>query len=457
MSRRGVVIAANRLPVAWDDTEGEWTTSPGGLVTALRPILHKRPGKWVGWDGTADRSGPPFDFDGIHQVPVALSEEDLEDYYEGFCNGTVWPLYHDAIRPVEIHRTWWRAYEKVNQRFAEAVTAATGPNDLVWVHDYQLQLVPALVREKLHDSRIGFFLHIPFPPPEIFARLPWRTELVGGLLGADVIGFHTRLAMLNFAESARQFGGARGSAEALMSGGRRVRLETAPISIDAGEFENLAHSPETHQLISRFKDDLGRPRAIVLGVDRLDYTKGIDLRLRAFETLLDRRPDLLGEVTLVQVAVPSREGVGEYQIIKERVEQLVGQVNGRFGQPGWTPVHYLYRGLERSELVAYYRAAAVMLITPLRDGMNLVAKEYIASRVDRTGVLVLSEFAGAAEQLDQALIVNPYDIDGLATAIERAIEMPADEQQRRMTALRRTVRRWDVHAWAERFIAALEG
>jgi trehalose 6-phosphate synthase len=455
-SSRRIVVAANRLPVRWDDDESRWVTSPGGLVTALAPVLRERKGLWVGWSGMADRVDEPFEVDGIRQVPITLSTRDVEDYYEGFCNGTIWPLYHDAIRPVEMHRHWWRPYQEINRRFADGVVSAAEPGDAIWIQDYQLQLVPSMVREQLgHDVRIGFFLHIPFPPLEIFGRLPWREEVVRGLLGADVVGFQTRQSVLNFARSARAFGGATGPAEALHVDGRIVRAESVPIAIDTADFRSLAVDHSTVDASHRLREELGNPEHILLGVDRLDYTKGIDIRLRAFETLLEQRPDLLGKVVLVQVAVPSREGVGEYQVIRERVEQLVGRINGAFGLPDWTPVHYRYRGLPREELIAYYRAADVMLITPLRDGMNLVAKEYVASRVDGTGVLVLSEFAGSAEQLDRALIVNPYDIDALADTLGTAIDLPLDEQRRRMGALRRHVDRWDVHTWATHCLEAL--
>ncbi|MGF1667631.1 MAG: trehalose-6-phosphate synthase [Acidimicrobiia bacterium] len=451
----GLVVVANRLPVAWDEGEDQWTPSPGGLVSALSPILQSKRGTWVGWPGTPDRLDEPFEVDGIRQVPVSLSAEEVAGYYEGFCNGTIWPLYHDAIRPVEMHRHWWRPYVDVNRRFTETVLANTSDDEPVWVHDYQLQLVPRMLRERTPNRRIGFFLHIPFPPVEIFGRLPWRSEVIAGLLGADVVGFQTRQDALNFARAAREYGRASGPAEALAYQGRTVTVESVPISIDTADFRQAASSHDAGAAAHRLRQDLGTPRRIILGVDRLDYTKGIDLRLRAFQTLLERRPDLVGDVVFVQVAVPSRESVGEYQIIRERIEQMVGHINGEHARPDWVPVHYLHRSLPREELVAYYRAADVMLITPLRDGMNLVAKEYIACRVDGTGVLVLSEFAGAAEQLDRAMLVNPYDVDGLALSLERAVELPAEEQRERMRSLRRTVTRWDVYTWAEQCLEAI--
>ncbi|HSJ27238.1 MAG TPA: trehalose-6-phosphate synthase [Acidimicrobiia bacterium] len=450
-----LVIVANRLPVQYDDETGKWATSPGGLVSALAPVLRQRKGTWIGWPGTHGQELAPFRVDDIDQIPVALSAEEVADYYEGFCNGTIWPLYHDAIRPVEMHRHWWRPFQEVNRRFAETVAGTAVEGASVWVQDYQLQLVPEMLHLARPDLRIGFFLHIPFPPVEIFGRLPWRRELVRGLLGADVVGFHTRQSMTNFARAARRYGSATGPAEALTFAEHTTRAEVLPISIDFYEFEAVASTDDTREAASELRSELGDPDFVLLGVDRLDYTKGIDLRLRAFESLLESRPDLHGRIVLVQVAVPSREAVGEYRTIRRSVEQNVGRINGAFGRSDWTPVRYYYRGLDRPDLIAHYVAADVLLVTPLRDGMNLVAKEYVACRIDDTGVLVLSEFAGAAEQLEQAVIVNPYDLDGLARALGEAVDMGSDEQRHRMRALRTHVRRWDVHAWAGRGLAAI--
>lgn len=450
-----LIVVANRLPVSFDEDSGVWRTSPGGLVSALAPVLREREGTWIGWPGVPDQTMEPFTVDGIDQVPVALSAEEVTDYYEGFCNGTVWPLYHDAIRPVEIHRHWWRPYQEVNRRFAERVVETASEGASVWVQDYQLQLVPEMLHLARPDLRVGFFLHIPFPPVEIFGRLPWRREVVRGLLGADSVGFHTRQSMTNFARAARTYGDASGPAEALSFAEHTTRAEVLPISIDFDDFETVATAPSTQAAVDELRAELGNPDRVLLGVDRLDYTKGIDLRLRAFESLLESRPDLHGRVVMVQVAVPSREAVGEYQVIRRRVEEAVGRINGAFGRSDWTPVRYYYRGLDRADLIAHYAAADVLLVTPLRDGMNLVAKEYVACRIHDTGVLVLSEFAGAAESLDRALLVNPYDVDGLAQAVGRAVDMPVDEQRSRMRALRKHVSRWDVHAWAAHGLASI--
>jgi trehalose 6-phosphate synthase len=450
-----LVVAANRLPVRWDPDERVWTTSPGGLVSALTPILREGGGVWVGWNGTTEEKTDRFEADGIENQAVPLDETDVEDHYHGFCNATIWPLYHDAIRPPEFHRHWWRRHEEVNQRFADAVVDASESGDLVWVHDYQLQLVPKMVRKRQPDRRIGFFLHIPFPPPEIFERLPWRRQILEGLLGADYLGFQTRRAALNFAASAREFADARGPAGALRFDGREIRAEPVPIAIDTAHYAGAAAEPLVQQLGAEFRRDLGNPETIILGVDRLDYTKGIDLRLRVLETFFDAHPELEGKVSLVQISVPSREDVEEYQEIRRQVEELVGRVNGRFGQAGWMPVHYVYRSVPFEELIGAYSTADVMLVTPLRDGMNLVAKEYVATRLDNSGVLILSEFAGAAEQLEEALLVNPYDLDALAATIHRAVVMDEDEKSRRMRRLRRKVTRWDVHRWAHHCLDAL--
>lgn len=450
-----LVVAANRLPVRWSEKQERWTSSPGGLVSALAPILRERGGVWIGWTGATGGEVERFEADGIHNLSVPLDASELDDHYYGFCNGTIWPLYHDAIRPPEFHRHWWRSHLEVNQRFADAVVDVATEDDLIWIHDYQLQLVPAMVRAVMPRVRIGFFLHIPFPPPEIFERLPWRRPLLEGLLGADYLGFQTRRAALNFAAAAREFAGARGPAGSLRYEDREIRAEPVAISIDTEHYASAAADPRIRELGRELRRDLGDPETILLGVDRLDYTKGIDLRLRVLEQLFDTHPELIGKVSLVQVSVPSREDVDEYQEIRRQVEELVGRINGRFASAPWSPVHYVYRSVPFDELIGAYSDADVMLVTPLRDGMNLVAKEYIATRLDNTGVLVLSEFAGAAEQLRDALIVNPYDLDSLTATIAQAVTMDLEEQQERMRRLRRNVTRWDVHSWARHNLEAI--
>ena len=453
MQRRRLVVVANRLPVRRVD--GRWETSPGGLVSALTPVLREGSGSWVGWTGMADDAPPPFEHDGISQRPVALSAAEVDNYYLGFCNGTIWPLYHDAIRTPDFHRHWWRPYRTVNRRFAESAAAALRPGDAAWVHDYQLQLVPAMLRELRPATSIGFFLHIPFPPVEVFARLPWRRQIIEGLLGADVVAFQTELARNNFARAAHRFAGSTGGFRAVDYQGRRVVLDRAPISVDVGKYAGLAADPAVRDAAGVLRQELGDPRTVVLGVDRLDYTKGIDVRLRAFETLLEKNPEVAGDVVFIQISVPSREGIGDYTEMRDRVEGLVGRINGAYGSPGRVPVHYQYRSVGVEELVAYYLVADVLAVTSLRDGMNLVAKEWVACRLDDTGTLLLSEFAGAAGEFRQALLVNPYDVDGMADALYRSVTMPIDEQRRGMRAMRRYVERHDVYAWARHCLEAL--
>jgi trehalose 6-phosphate synthase len=454
-SERRVAVVANRLPVAYDEDTGDWNTSPGGLVSALTPILQRTKGSWVGWSGIPDREFEPFEHSDINQVPVTLSHEEYEEFYVGFCNGTLWPLYHDSVRAPEFHRHWWRPYHAVNERFAEVAAKGLGPHDVAWVQDYQLQLVPQMLRDNTEVHRIGFYLHIPFPPVELFAKLPWRGPVLEGLLGADVLAFQSRSSRTNFAVAARRLAGAAGSSRKLLWQGREIVLQVAPIGIDTSVFEKAAASDRTTIAAAEIRSHLGDPAVVILGVDRLDYTKGIDLRMRALQTLLEQRPDLIGNIAFVQIAVPSREDVEEYQRIRADIEGLVGHINGDLAEVGRPPIHYLYRSVPFDELIAYYRAADVMFVTPLRDGMNLVSKEYVATRYDDTGALILSEFAGAAEQLTQAFLVNPFDLNALASTLNEAIETASVKGNAQMKALRRSVKRHDVFWWAERCLSAL--
>lgn len=452
-----LVVVSNRLPVtrAERGRADEWDLSPGGLVSALTPVLQKRPSTWIGWPGPSARAPRRLESHGIQLRAVPLSSAQVEGYYEGFSNRTIWPLYHDAVRPAEYHRPWWADYVEVNRRFADVAAAEAARGALVWVHDYHLQLVPGLLRERRPDLRIGFFLHIPFPPQELFAQIPWRRQILEGLLGADVVGFQTVVGARNFAVLCRRYTAAEGARDELRLGGHRCRIGAFPISIDTERFARVASDPETVRRAQEFRERLGNPQRVLLGVDRLDYTKGIDLRLLVFEELLRERRADPRSCVLVQVAVPSREAVPEYQALRNEVERLVGSINGAFGEVGRTPVHYLHRSFSMPELVALYRAADVMLVTPVRDGMNLVAKEYAAARVDERGALVLSELTGAAHELRGALQVNPYDVEGLKDTVVRALALSEEEQGRRMAALRRVVERHTVHAWARSFLAGL--
>ncbi len=459
MSRTGsaLIVVANRLPVVKVRKKGvtRWQPSPGGLVSALTPIVQNTKGAWVGWSGQSGPAPRPFDTDGIKNIPVSISRSCLGAFYDGFCNGTLWPLYHGSVREPEYHRRWWRSYVAVNKRFA-AVTADTAPfGAAIWVHDYHLQLVPAMLRERRPDLRLGFFLHIPLPPSELFGRLPWRRHILEGMLGADVIGFQTQEGAQNFTRLARQYAGARPEDGRIRAHDRLVDVLAFPISTDFKRYETAAKQEAVRVQSDRIREQLGRGRQITLGVDRLDYTKGIDIRLRAFRELLARDERAARECVLVQVASPSRERVGEYKQLRKRVEELVGQINGDFGEVGLAPVHYLHREVPFEDLIPLYRAADVMLVTPLADGMNLVAKEYVATRYDNTGVLILSEFTGAARELRTALQVNPHDVDGLAEMMHLALSLPEHEAERRMRRMREVVSGHTVYDWADSFTSVL--
>jgi alpha,alpha-trehalose-phosphate synthase [UDP-forming] len=468
-----LVVVANRLPVdrhAAADGSATWTTSPGGLVAALEPVMKRHHGAWVGWTGAAGENLEPFDADGMRLVAVPLSQQEIEAYYEGMSNGTLWPLYHDVIATPRFHRTWWDAYLRVNRRFAEMAAAQSRRGATGGVQDYQLQLVPAMLRELRADLRIGFFNHIPFPPYEIFAQLPWRRQVIEGLLGADLLGFQRPADANNLMRAVRRNGmttrrgaiqvdsdlppvapgrGRRGP------GQREVQVGAFPISIDTERFDALARGESVQRRARQIRRDLGDPRVVLLGVDRLDYTKGILHRLKALGELFDdgllRAPD----ATFVQVATPSRERVEQYRHMRDQVEGTVGRINGMHGRLGHPAVHYLHHSYPRDELAALYLAADVMLVTSLRDGMNLVAKEYVACRFDERGALVLSEFTGAAIEFPQAFLVNPHDTDGLKEAVMRAVDVSPKEAGRRMRTMRRRVFEYDVARWAQTFLSAL--
>jgi trehalose 6-phosphate synthase len=458
------VVVSNRLPVdRVIDADGtaSWTRSPGGLVTALEPVMREADGAWVGWGGQPDLLVDPFEHEGIHIVPVALSEYEIENFYEGFSNDTLWPLYHDVISSPGYHRDWWESYVLVNQRFADVAAAASAENAVVWVQDYQLQLVPRMLREARPDLTIGFFNHIPFPPYGIYSQLPWRTQIIEGLLGADVIGFQRVADATNFTRAVRRLTPfpTKGTAIEVSSPGQRARRVIArpfPISIDAGSYEALAREPRIQERAREIREGLGNPRTVMLGVDRLDYTKGIGHRLKAFgELLAEGRLDV-EDVTLVQVANPSRERVGAYMQLRDEIELTVGRINGDFGTISHQAISYHHHGYPRDEMVALYLAADILLVTALRDGMNLVAKEYVACRFDEDGVLILSEFTGASDELKRALLVNPHDIEGVKETILAAIAMPPRERSARMRNMRKRVLENDVARWSSNFLQTLE-
>ena len=461
-----LVVAANRLPVERvvdASGGGTWQRSPGGLVTALESVMRGRDAAWVGWAGEPGPASERFRDEGMYLRPVGLSPLEIQEYYEGFSNETLWPIFHDVIVPATFHRNWWNTYRTVNHRFAMAIAEVAAPGATVWVHDYQLQLVPAMVRALRADVRIGWFNHIPFPPVELFSQLPWRRALLEGLLGADFLGFQRTADAENFLRACRRLLGMATKADTVTftppgddpSARRTVRASAIPISVDFRALDELARTPVVIARAAQIRASLGDPKILLLGIDRLDYTKGIRHRLKAYEELLGDKAIAPPDVTLMQVATPSRERVDAYRHLREEVERTVGSINGEYSDIGSPAVFYLYQTYPRDEMAAMFLAADVMLVTPLRDGMNLIAKEYVACRHDLGGALVLSEFAGAWHELHQAFICNPHDVEGLKQTIMRAITAPQDERRRRMKALRKRVSDHDVQRWATRYLDAL--
>ena len=454
-----LVIVANRLPVdrvVQPDGTVDWRRSPGGLVTAIEPVMRANDGAWIGWSGGTDTDLEPFVEDGLSLVPVPLTQSEIEEFYEGFSNGTLWPLYHDVVAKPEFHREWWDSYVTVNRRFAEKAAEVAAENAMVWVHDYQMQLVPSMLRELRPDLRIGFFLHIPFPPAELFQQLPWRRQLLEGLLGADLVGFQRPGAAQNFVRLVRQRVGHKTHRDMVyLPDGRSVQAGAFPISIDVQGLETLARSESVQARTKEIREQLGNPKRILLGVDRLDYTKGIYARLRAFSELLAEGKLDVEDAVFVQVATPSRERVEQYRVLRDDIDRLVGRINGDLGRIGRPAISYLHSSYPREEMAALFRAADIMVVTPLRDGMNLVAKEYVACRYDEDGALVLSEFAGAADELRQAFLINPYDINGIKSAILQAMATEPKELAKRMRAMRKTLSEHDVTDWASKYLRTL--
>lgn len=463
-----LVVVSNRLPIVLTKTpDGNWEieSGSGGLVTALAPVLRNRGGLWIGWPGTAESDGLEKVLcdaagTGYSLVPVSLSRAEESNYYRGFSNEVVWPLFHDLQSHCNFDPDYWESYQSVNRKFARVVSDHTEPDDFVWVHDYHLMLAARELRARGVASRLGFFLHIPFPPLDIFVKLPWRFEILLALLQYDIIGFQTMRDRRNFVQCVRALVGSaemcgRGQVCDLELDHDRLRVGAFPISIDFRAIEAEAASHEVAESAWHVHENLP-DRQIVLGIDRMDYTKGIPYRLEAFRHLLTHRPELRNRVTLVQIVVPSRRGIPEYDALKTTIEGLVGEINGQFTeQSGWVPIHYMYRALDYCELLGYYRAAEIALLTPLKDGMNLVAKEYCAASLEENGVLILSEFAGAAAELQRgAILVNPYDVVRMSDAIHHAMHMPPDERHERMRRLRQSIRRHDIFWWVDSFLGA---
>ena len=465
-SNSRLIIASNRLPVALNRRpDGDWEAQPaaGGLVHALKYVLQERGGKWFGWSGVPEADGVdtalqqasdslPYD---LHPIP--LNDDQVENYYFGFSNEVLWPLFHDMVSRCRFEPEYWESYEEVNALFARQIATETAASDFIWVQDYHLIGVAQQLRDLGLRRPAGFFLHIPFPPVDIFVKMPWRFEILEALLAYDTIGFQTVRDVQNFVSCVRELltgvtVSSLGHIFVATSGGHKTKIGNFPIGIDYGEFDRRANVEAVEAEVALMQKRLP-DRQIILGIDRLDYTKGIPERLHAYRDALRRYPKLIETTSMLQVVVPSREIVTGYRSMKEQVERLVSEINGEFTRPGWVPVHYLFRSLSMTELVAYYRASQISLVTPLKDGMNLISKEYVAANVDLTGTLILSEFAGSAAQFsDSAILVNPHDVVGTADAIIRAFEMSSDERAVRMQAMRETVEETDVFWWSSSFL-----
>ena len=467
---RELVIVSNRLPLSFekDGEELRVKSSSGGLVTALQPLLQEHGGIWVGSAGT-DRDPRIHEelaeLSREHQYryePIFLTAEEQAKFYEGFSNEIVWPLFHDLQSRCNFDPTYWEFYLSVNTRFAEHAAKVAEKTSLIWINDYQLMQVAPVLRKKLPKAKLAFFLHIPFPPPDIFEKLPWRKAVLEGLLAHDVVGLQTARDQRNLIACLRAFMphlevSKYGEFRRVRDGSRETLIGAFPISIDFEDFEQAADADGVRRRVTELHALFGEVTTI-LGIDRLDYTKGIPERIKAYGLFLQKYPEHRRLTCLVQIVVPSRETIPGYQVLKAEIERLVAQVNGEYAEPGWVPINYIHRALPRTELLALYRTSRVALVTPLKDGMNLVAKEYCACRLDNEGILILSEFAGAATELKHGSIqVNPYDQSAVAAALATAVSMEPAEQRRRMLKLRNQVRRANLGAWLEAFLGMVEG
>ena len=451
-----LLIASNREPLQRTD-DGGWEPSVGGLTTALLPVLERHGGVWVAWgeedaEGTPTIEYPPDD-PVLEVSRIGMSDEEVDNFYYGFANRVLWPVCHLFNERMDIRARFWEDYEAINRRFAERIVEVYEPGDRIWIQDYHLMLVPHLLREALPDATIGFFFHIPFPPPEMWRVLPWADRLTRGLLGADLVGFHTASYGANFAAAATALNGAERTDRGVTWHDRHVRIGQHPIGIDTDRFSEMVDDEDVRAEAERLRNEYGT-EFVLIGVDRLDYTKGVPERLQAFEAFLDEHPDLRERVTFVQISAPSRTRIDAYQEITRQVDEISGRINGRYSGNGWIPVRYFYQSHTQRELTSLYLIADAAVITPKRDGMNVVAQEF--SWTTQKGVLILSHLTGAAEILEPPLTVNPYDLGGVADAIERALSMPADERRSVMRPVRDRVREHDVHGWADRFLADLD-
>ncbi|MEW5761044.1 MAG: bifunctional alpha,alpha-trehalose-phosphate synthase (UDP-forming)/trehalose-phosphatase, partial [Candidatus Thermoplasmatota archaeon] len=456
-----VLLVSNRLPITIQRRKGrlQFSESVGGLATALSSVYKKYNYLWVGWPGIVPQSKEKLKsklFSEYNCHPIFLFKKDVEKYYHGFCNETLWPLFHYFPKLTRYDSNQFECYMRINKLFCDKIVEVAKPNDIIWVHDYHLMLLPKLLRKVLPDATIGFFLHIPFPPLEIFRLLPWRKELLLGLLGADLIGFHTYEYSANFLNNIHYFLGIDNELGKVFIENRTVKVDVFPLGIDFERYFNAINKPDVKKEIKKFQEVIGK-RKIILSIDRLDYIKGIPERLEAFETFLEKNPKLHEKFVFVFVVSPSRIDGRQYQSLKKEIDEFVGKINGKYGTVSWTPIIYIHQSLSSNTLSALYIISDIALLTPIRDGMNLIAKEYIASCYDGKGVLILSEMAGAAKELGEAIIVNPNNKEEIAEAIKKALELPEDEQIKRNRGMQKRLRFYDTERWIREFLESLSG
>ncbi|MBC5992340.1 bifunctional alpha,alpha-trehalose-phosphate synthase (UDP-forming)/trehalose-phosphatase [Pontibacter cellulosilyticus] len=456
-----LIIVSNRLPVKLQEKEGElqFKTSEGGLATGLGSIYKEGDNLWIGWPGKvveeADKQQQIIkELQKESMFPVFLTEAEIKEYYEGFSNETLWPTFHYFSQYAVYDQQFWETYKNANQKFCDEIVKHAGPDDTIWVHDYQLLLLPSMLREKLPDCTIGFFQHIPFPSYEVFRLLPWRKELLEGMLGSDLVGFHTYDDMRHFLSSVNRLVGYGSMHGWINTGTRSLLVDSFPMGIDYEKYAQTAVSEEVAKRERIYRSNL-KAEKLIISIDRLDYSKGIPQRLDAFEKFLEKYPEFHDKVTLVMLVVPSRDEVEKYKELKEEVDEMVGRINGKYSHIDWNPIQYFYRSYPLETLSAFYRMADIALVTPMRDGMNLVCKEYVASKHDQTGVLILSEMAGASKELSDALLINPNDIDQMVEALHQALTMPVEEQKVHMTSMQETIKRYNIHHWVSMFMDRL--
>ena len=470
LSMNKTIIVSNRLPlqVSINGNSFEINPSVGGLATGMKSVHADGDGIWVGWSGIPEDHLSPSLSEKINReikkakcLAVGLNNEDIEDYYEGFSNKALWPLFHYFMEYTNFEQQEWEAYKRVNQKFADVVLDTIEDGDTVWIHDYQLLLLPQMIKNKKPNTTIGFFLHIPFPSYEIFRTFPWRKEILKGMLGADLLGFHTYDYERHFLSSIKRILRLDVNFNLINYKDRRIKVDSFPMGIDYDKFysaatEQSGKPKEKSELYQRLQTHNNENNKLILSIDRMDYTKGIPNRIKAFEYFLDKYPQYKENVRLIMLAVPSRSNVPQYKKLKRETDELVGRVNGKFSTVSWTPIWYFYRALPFSDLIDLYISSKVALITPIRDGMNLVAKEYVATRINKDGVLILSEMAGASKEMNGALLINPNSFEDFANNLDRALSMPIEEQQKRMTSLQKRVKRYNVEKWATEFLKSLE-